>query len=133
MNKRATLLSLIFATIPVLHSGPTVATVPSVDERGTPASLLCPRATTDRIWHFDKIVFAITGQLKAASDADQPRLNALPRTTELDIKVLDNPKTVADLKGKVLTFLGALPSPENRPSIRILEVEYAVVHCPKPV
>jgi hypothetical protein len=51
----------------------------------------------------------------------------VPRLTELDIKVKDNPKTVADLKGKVLTFLGAATTATNRALIRIVDVEYAVI------
>jgi hypothetical protein len=43
--------------------------------------------------------------------------------------VIDDPKTVADLKGKVLTFLGALDFPPNRESVRIMQVQYAMV-CP---
>jgi hypothetical protein len=37
---------------------------------------------------------------------------------------------VADLEGKVLTFLGAADTPENRAAIRISDVEYAVI-CPR--
>lgn len=133
MNKRAALLSLLVTTVAALHSEPTIALVPLVDGKGAPALATCPLANADRIYHFDKIIFEIIGPLKAASEADQKRLDALPQKTELDIKVLDDPRRIADLKGKVLTFLGALSGPENRASVQIDEVEYAVVLCPKPV
>lgn len=59
-----------------------------------------------------------------------PTLDAVPRRTDLDIKVIGNPTTVADLEGKVLTFLGALDTPQNRENIAISDVEYAVI-CPR--
>jgi hypothetical protein len=133
MNKRAALLSLIVTTIPVLHSESTIAAVPSIDKNGAPALATCPLGNADRIYHFDKIIFEITDHLKAALAADQQRLDALPLKTKLDIKVLDDPRRIADLKGKVLTFIGALPIADNRLLIEIDEVEYAVVLCPKPV
>ena len=49
--------------------------------------------------------------------------------TELDIKVLDNPKEVADLKQKVLNSL-RVPN-ENKTSLRIIDVEYAIICATK--
>ena len=45
--------------------------------------------------------------------------------TEYDIKVLDDPHKVADIKQKVLDFLN-VPN-EPRDSIHILEVGYAMI------
>ena len=76
---------------------------------------VCPPGN---VQHWDKIVFYI------ASPDLARRLN-LPMNTELDIKVLDDPLKVADLKQKVLTFLNA--PDELRSSIQILEVRYAII------
>jgi hypothetical protein len=115
------------ATTPTLTS----AAVPPVDSIGKPALIRC--GTTNgvviRASHADKIVFQILGFLQAQLPNDQPALDLLPRNEGLDIKVLDDPKTVADLLGKVLTFLGAADIPVNRQNIRIMEVKYAMV-CP---
>ena len=63
--------------------------------------------------------------------ADAAALNALPRTTDLDIKIIDDPRTVADLESKVLSFLGAQPAnPDNRQLLRISDVEYTAIVCP---
>ena len=69
--------------------------------------------------------------MTALNAADQMVLNAVPKQTTLDIKVLDDPRTVADVKGKVLTFLGAADTAVNRSVINIDDVDYAVV-CPNP-
>lgn len=89
--------------------------------------------TQARIFHFDKVIFHIRpGNLAPVIPADLLQLNRLPRATELDIKIIDNPLTVTDLKSKVLSFLGALPQNlVNRDLISIREVEYAVVLCPR--
>jgi hypothetical protein len=63
--------------------------------------------------------------------ADQSAFDNVPQKTDLDIKVIDNPSTVADLEGKVLTFLGAADTTINRDAIVISDVEYAVI-CPRP-
>ncbi len=110
------------------------ADVPIVDRIGHPAIVVCktlPNEDVVRAVHMDKIIFQITGALTAANGADQQQLDAVPRNTALDIKVLDDPRTVADLKAKVLTFLGAMLTPANRLNIEIREVAYAVV-CPNP-
>ena len=115
------------ATIPTLTS----AAVPLVDSVGKGALIRC--GTTNgviiRASHADKIVFMIVGFLQAQLPNDQPALDKLPRNDQLDIKVLDDPKTVADISGKVLTFLGAADTTENRAALRIVEVKYAMV-CP---
>jgi hypothetical protein len=70
--------------------------------------------------HWDKIVFEIKGK-KLAEQVQQPK------DTELDIKVLDDPKEVADLKKKILEFLGLPINSENRKGLKILSVEFSVV------
>ncbi|MCI0736818.1 MAG: hypothetical protein L0Y50_11220 [Beijerinckiaceae bacterium] len=135
MNKWSMFLSLVVATTPVVFADLASAAVPPVDRAGKPALTVCPTAgPPNTIFHFDKVIFQIgAGNLVPIIAADAAQLNALPRTTGLDIKILDNPRTVADLKGKVLSFLGAQPSlAANRQLIRIDEVEYAVVRCPAP-
>jgi hypothetical protein len=76
---------------------------------------MCP---AKNIQHWDKIVFLIRSPELAQ------RVN-LTANTELDIKVLDDPLKVADLKQKVLTFLNVPDEP--RDSIQILEVRYAII------
>ncbi|MET0534909.1 MAG: hypothetical protein ABW171_11845 [Steroidobacter sp.] len=118
-----------FATLPLLAQ----ATVPAVDGVGRPAVVICgvtPAGVPIRTAHMDKIIFQIVGDLKAELAADQPALDAVPKRTDLDIKVIDDPRTVADLEGKVLTFLGASDTPDNREGLRITDVEYAVI-CPR--
>lgn len=118
-----------FAALPLLAQ----AAVPPVDPIGRPAVVVCgmtPAGVPIRTAHMDKIIFQILGDLRAQLQADQPALDAVPRKTDLDIKVIDNPSTVADLEGKVLTFLGAADTPQNRENIDISDVEYAVI-CPR--
>jgi hypothetical protein len=110
------------------------ADVPPVDAVGRPAIVVCavtPAGAPIRTAHMDKIIFQIIDDLRAQLEADQPALDAVPKKTALDIKVIDNPSTVADLKGKVLTFLGAADTTTNRDAISIDDVEYAVI-CPRP-
>jgi hypothetical protein len=110
------------------------ADVPPVDSIGVPAVVICrndPNGNPMPAIHMDKVIFRITGPLQAALAADQPALDAVPVNSRLDIKVLDNPRTVADLKGKVLTFLHAVDNPANRNAIVIDDVDYAVV-CRNP-
>lgn len=132
MSKRSILLALVFAAAP-LYAQQAAAAVPIVDSRGVPAPVVCPATTTQQapiIGHFDKVVFGIGGKLIALNPNDQPALDALPRNTELDVKISDNPKTIADLKGKVLSFVGADPkNADNRASIRIINVLYATAVC----
>lgn len=108
------------------------AAVPSVDSVGRPAVVRCGSTSTGKAVnasHADKIIFELSGFVQSVVPADQAALNLVPRLTPLDIKVIDNPKTVADLKGKTLTFLGAIDNSSNREAVRILEVMYAMV-CP---
>jgi hypothetical protein len=124
----------IAVALATFGSGLSQADVPFVDPIGHPAIVLCkvlPNGAPVRAVHMDKIIFRITGALTAANAADQPQLDAVPRNTVLDIKVLDDPRTVADLKAKVLTFLGAMVNPANRLNLDIPQVAYAVV-CPNP-
>lgn len=123
-----TLSSIALLSLP----GLATAAVPQVDGKGQGAVFRCgtnPNGQPMRAFHADKIVFEITGPLLAENDADQFALDQVPRNTALDIKVKDDPTTVADLKGKVLTFLGARDGPVNREEIRIAQVLYAMV-CP---
>ncbi len=106
--------------------------VPVVERIGKGAQIKCGFSSTGATVvaaHADKIVFVLTGGLPAVDPADQAALNAIPRNTELDIKVLDNPKAVADLRGKVLSFIGAVDNGDTRLQLKILEVKYAMV-CP---
>ena len=95
MRKLCIMLPLAMCTgAALLH--PASAAVPGVDERGVAAHNDCPATSnTTQVLHFDKIVFAITGQLQAALAADQAALDKLPRNLELDIKVRDNPARIA--------------------------------------
>lgn len=85
---------------------------------GKPVETVCPQ---DSVQHWDKIVFIINSTELAK------RVNVTVGT-ELDIKVLDNPKEVADIKKKVFDFLGA--PDEKRATIQIVDVEYAII-CAK--
>jgi hypothetical protein len=121
-------------TVLAMAAGFAQAAVPPVDQIGQPAIVVCkvlPNGVQVRAVHMDKIIFRITGELDAVNANDQAQLDAVPRNTKLDIKVLDDPRTVADLRAKVLTFLGAALTPANRISIVVDEVAYAVV-CPNP-
>ena len=79
-------------------------------------NIICP--TKDDVQHWDKIVFFIRTPDLAS------KVN-LPVNSELDIKVLDDPHKVADIKQKVLTFLN-VPT-ELRSSIQIVNVEYSII------
>jgi hypothetical protein len=81
--------------------------------KGTPA--VCPE---NNVQHWDKIVFMIISP-------DLGRKVNLTAKTELDIKVLDDPLKVADIKQKVLDFLKVPNAP--RDTIRILDVNYAII------
>jgi hypothetical protein len=77
----------------------------------------------ESVQHWDKIVFTVT----------DPRLASQANVTaniELDIKVLDDPQKVADLKQKVLNFLG-VPN-GNKNAIKIIDVEYAIICAMQP-
>jgi hypothetical protein len=85
---------------------------------GKPTETVC---NPNNVQHWDKIVFKINSTELAK------RVN-LTAGTELDIKVLDNPKEVADIKKKVIDFLGVPTA--KRETIQIIDVEYAIV-CAK--
>jgi hypothetical protein len=129
--RKSTLLSVLIATTTVAAANAAYAAVPPVDRTGRPALTTCPTSTVDRIWHFDKVVFQLaTGNLTPIQAVDFNALNALPRNTDLDIKILDIPTAVADLESKVLSFLGANPNnANNRNFLRIRFVEYSAVAC----
>jgi len=133
MKKLSVMLALaLCAGAALLH--PASARVPAVDARGIAADTECPAiANVPHVLHFDKIVFAITGQLQAAITADQAALDKLPHNQELDIKVRDNPTRIAHIKAKVLSFLGANSTAghTNFGNITIISVSYAAVVCPK--
>ena len=108
------------------------ADVPPVDPVGRPARIVCGNtAGGQQVFaaHADKIIFTLSGALVAQQQADQAALNNIPRDTELDIKVLDDPRTIADLKGKVLSFIRAVDSAVARAAVKIIDVDYAMV-CP---
>ncbi|MCI0467328.1 MAG: hypothetical protein L0Y57_10045 [Beijerinckiaceae bacterium] len=131
--QKSTLLSVLIATATVAAAEMAHAVVPPVDGAGRPAFSVCPAGTTPKsIYHFDKVIFQISaGNLVPINAADAAALNALPRTTDLDIKIIDHPRTVADLESKVLSFLGAQPAnPGNRQLLRITDVEYTTIVCP---
>lgn len=113
----------------VLVSGQALAVVPPVETFGAGAIAICSFDGTNNVavQHFDKIIFQIDTQLQPAPGADPAALAAIPRMTPLDIKVRDNPRAVADLKAKVLTFLMAAVTPANRAAIRIIDVDYSTI------
>ena len=81
-------------------------------------SVQAPICPASHVQHWDKIVFFIKSPNLAGN------LHLVPET-EYDIKVLDDPHKVADIKQKVLDFLN-VPN-EPRDSIHILEVGYAMI------
>lgn len=125
------LTTLAAAVAAMLASTLAAAQVPQLDPIGKPARVLCNVAGGQAIpaVHADKIIFKLTGHVTAINPNDQAALDALPLNDELDIKVIDDPTTIADLKGKVLTFLGAANNAGNRQRVRIVDVDYAMV-CP---
>jgi hypothetical protein len=72
----------------------------------------------NNVQHWDKIIFAIV-------DPDLAKKVNLTANTELDIKILDDPHKVADIKQKVLDFLNVPNAPKK--AIQILDVEYAII------
>jgi DNA-binding beta-propeller fold protein YncE len=84
---------------------------------GSNAQTICPK---ENIQHWDKIVFKITS-------ADIARKANMPVDSELDIKILDNPKEVSDIKKKVLDFLHIADKPEARSAIRIISINHTII------
>jgi PKD repeat protein len=100
--------------------GPTgTGTVPPPPTPPIPTGLnvTCPASN---VQHWDKIMFVITDSAISGS------LGFITET-QLDIKVLDDPTTVADIEKKVLDFLKLPDNPQNRNAIAILDVEYAII------
>lgn len=126
-----TAASTALATV-LIFPAQTRAEVPIVDHVGVAASITCGFTSAGvavKAKHADKIVFVLTDALPAVLAGDQAALDAIPRNTELDIKVLDNAARVADLKGKVLSFIGAVDNAGTRQRVEIKWVLYAMV-CP---
>ncbi len=127
-----TLASVVFIAAGMGVATSAQSAVPKVEAVGRPAITSCPTSTTTNVYHSDKIVFMIgEGSLQPLIAADFAALNSMPRLTELDIKIRDNPSAVADLKAKLLFFLGAANTAANRALIKITDVEYATAVCPK--
>ena len=129
LNISASAAALLLAAIIPATS---FADVPPVDPAGRSARILCGNtAGGQQVFaaHADKIIFTLSGALVAQQQADQAALNNVPRDTELDIKVLDDPRTIADLKGKVLSFIRAADNAAARAAVKIIDVDYAMV-CP---
>jgi hypothetical protein len=70
------------------------------------------------VQHWDKIIFKITNPDLAKKAKFDPN-------TELDIKVIDDPNKVADIKQKVLDFLHVANASKN--DINITNVDYAII------
>lgn len=130
--KKLVLMPILLSVFTLFFASQASAAVPALDTVGRPASMQCTPADKvfGRIYHSDKIIFKILpGFLQPVNLADGSALNQLPRNTELDIKVFDDPRTVAGLKGKVLSFLGAQRNATNASRILIVDVEYATSPC----
>ena len=76
--------------------------------------------------HWDKIIFKIINQQVANKIQE-------PFNTELDIKVLDNPKQVSDIKEKILNFLGLSITSENRAALEIIDIDYTILCTEKKI
>ena len=132
LRTSASAAALVLAAI---FPAASFAAIPPVDHLGRAARVLCgTTAGGVQIFasHADKIIFMLTDsppELVAVQQADQAALNNVPRNTELDIKVLDDPRTIADLKGKVLSFMRAVDSPAARSKVKIIDVDYSMT-CP---
>jgi hypothetical protein len=92
---------------------------PSEEDITTKQAVEVPGVCPDKnVQHWDKIVFMI-------NDPQVAKKANVTAKTELDIKVLDDPHKVADLKQKVLDFLNLPPSAKR--AIQILDVNYAII------
>ena len=129
MNKLPTLFAPVF-TAAMLFCNLATAAVPPIEGTGAAAITACPTPLAhETAFYSDKIVFKITGPLTAHLPEDQAKLNKLPRFTELDIKIRDNPNRIANIKSKVLTFLGAQPNATNAGYIEIGDILYTAIVC----
>ena len=84
---------------------------------GSNAQTICPK---ENVQHWDKIVFKVTSN-DIASSAN------LPIDSELDVKIVDNPKEVADIKKKVLDFIHIADTPEARRAIEIISINHSII------
>ena len=126
------LLAMPLLAISTLQPLAALAVVPTVESVAAPAQIRCNvTAGANNVYavHADKIIFRLTGPLQAVDPADQAALDKIPRNSELDIKVLDNPFSVADLRGKVLSFIAAVDNANARQFVAIVDIDYAMV-CP---
>ena len=89
---------------------------PTNPPTGTSGNVTCP---ANNVQHWDKIIFTISPGLASSL--------GLPAESMLDIKVLDDPKTVADIEKKVLGFLNQTDNSQNRDAIFVVDVEYAII------
>jgi hypothetical protein len=112
------ILAVSFAVLLSLSWTPVLYAQPSPTETST-----CTQESTQ---HWDKIIFEIKNK-KIAEQVQQPK------DTELDIKVRDDPNEVADLKKKILDFLGLPINSENRKGIKILNVEFSILCTEKKI
>lgn len=98
----------------------TVSVIGTNKTTTTTSQAICPE---ENVNHWDKIIFMIKSPELARKAGFAPN-------TELDIKVLDDPKKVADIKQKVLNFLGLRNAPRN--TIQILDVDYSIICAATP-
>ena len=108
------MMGLIFGTLAAVQTKFTTSAFAQSQ------NIICP--TKDDVQHWDKIVFFIRTPDLAS------KVN-LPANTELDIKVLDDPHKVADIKQEVLTFLEVPNEPKS--AIQIVNVDYSII-CNSP-
>jgi hypothetical protein len=77
-----------------------------------------PVCSATNLQHWDKIVFKIVSPQVAGRAG-------LPANTELDIKVIDDPTKVADVKQTVLNFIKVPQAQKN--SIEVVDMEYSTI------
>ena len=100
------------------HAVPIIGTTP------------CP---IDNVKHWDKIIFEVGNDVVGNPNGGVVPQPLVPGRV-YDIKVLDDPRTVADVTGKVIEFLKQqgyiVDDPANPVVLRITDVEYAII-CTK--
>lgn len=107
INHNIYVANVLSDTVSVIGTNKTITPIAS--------NAVCP---DKNVKHWDKIIFKILSPELALKTGFSPN-------TELDIKVLDDPHRVADIKQKVLNFLHAPQFPRN--SIQILGVDYSII------
>jgi hypothetical protein len=110
----------VFVTTEANGTGTSSAITKIIEDCGEPPDrfdVVCP---PENVQHWDKIVFSI-------KNSEIAREFNVTARTPLDIKVLDDPNTVADIKLKVLDFLKMPDDEKFRKSITIIDVEYATI------